>query len=179
MKTLKEILNRDVNINLRKKLVNELKIVRYLHLVGGPKTAAEDHQNLSKNDDLKSLVKMHGSEKGMAAFKEKWQLNDHDHASKQWSDPINAEHPKYVHLQDEEEENRMKYYAKIYNKQLVDIRPGKRMNKIERDTLEFDHPMVRDEIPARYIRNIYNPDTDKWEPFNRKHGKPFKSRRRR
>ena len=41
------------------------------------------------------------------------------------------------------------------------------MNAVENAWIEDEHPMVKDEIPAKYIRNVWDETSKSWKPFNR------------
>lgn len=94
--------------------------------------------------DLLSLYRQHGDE-AYEIFIERWPD----------SGVLGDYHADYVHCHatlEKAEDHAAWYGGKIY---AIDgaafVADG---GKVETDTLEFPHPMVRDEIPAEYIREV-------------------------
>lgn len=135
--------------------LQELKIARMFSV----------QRELKPGQSMKSLVAKHGLRQARDIYRTNYAPDQ---------DPrVIKNHPRYVHAdwneraaksylwqQKDSTEGRGKF-------RLYDIRPGRHMNKVEKDWVEDDHPMVKGEIPAKYIRNVWNDKTKKWQPFNR------------
>ena len=89
--------------------------------------------------DLESLYALHGEE-AYEIYADRWPE----------AGELAQYHVHYVHCYDSLEEARAhaaQLGGKIYEICTEHL-------EIERDNLEFDHPMVRNEIPAEYIREV-------------------------
>ena len=145
--------------------LTELKRKRLFHV--GP-------ADLKAGEDLKSLTSQIGAKKAKSEFKKRW--GHMTFSNKGGLDAAAKTQTNYVHLSDYWDDfdpvNRRGgtyRFEKEHKKPmaLYDIRPGRNMpNQVERDK-EFKHLKVKDNIPARYVRNKWNEKTRKWEPFNR------------
>jgi len=147
-----------------KQFITELKTVRYLH-VG---------REVQPGEPLISLNKKIGRKAATQKYTDKWDFATPARRSEKFKE-IRKEHPKYVHMYDPNSEDDTPWSVKHpenfkFKKgiKLYDIRPGRKMNKVETDKIEFPHPMVKDEIPSQYIRNVWDQKQGKWMPFNRK-----------
>jgi len=143
-----------------KQFLAELKIIKIFH-VGEP---------LKKKDTgLKSLA----SKIGIGAARDRYRMEYGPDLDKR----VLKNHPRYVHAETDErmaksylesqkdshEDRNESGKPKKFN--LYDIRPGKKMNKVETDKFEGGHAMVRDEIPRKYIRNVWDEKSKKWKRF--------------
>lgn len=94
--------------------------------------------------DILSLHKMHGGE-AYEMYAVRWPESGN----------LGTVHAHYVHCYDsldEAREHAAQHGGKVY--EINTDAMADDMIQIERDTLEFDHPIVRNEIPAEYIREV-------------------------
>ena len=147
----------------KKALKEELNELKYAHQY----TVAP--ADLKSGQDLEAMTTRMGRKEGRAAFKKKWPYSNVGVPPVSYSDYVHAT-PSISHAKEISGDLKGAAHKKMT---LYDIRPGKKMNKFRMyGGSHFDAPeqsKVKDRIPARYIRNRLNPDTKKWEPFNRQY----------
>jgi len=93
--------------------------------------------------DLESSATQMGESEAIEAFCEKW---DNADAS------LAVYHVNYIHCHDTIEQARE--FAEEFGGNVFAIDADAMADdyiEIERDTLEYDHPIIRDEIPAEFI----------------------------
>lgn len=94
--------------------------------------------------DLKSLYALHG-EDAYEMYADRWPE----------AGELAQYHAHYIHCYDSLDEARehvARHGGKVYEINVDAMADD--MIVVERDNLEFDHPMVRNEIPAEYIREV-------------------------
>ena len=94
--------------------------------------------------NILSLYAMHGDD-AYSMYATRWPE----------SGDLGSYHAHYVHCYDsltDAQEHAEQFGGKVYEINAEAMSDD--MIQIERDALEFDHPIVRDEIPAEYIREV-------------------------
>ena len=150
-----------------KRFLNELKIAKLYTMRG---------YELKPGEDLLSLDAQLGKKKAKQVYMKRWHTSDKK--SNDIIKHLSNIHPGYVHLRypppGEDPDGPGKGIFKMRGSEnitepmrLFDVRPGRGMNPVICDKYSGDpHPMVKDRIQARYIRNVWDEKTKTWKRWN-------------